>query len=155
MHRQRLKKKAQQPDSSGFTRRASGLSTSYPKTRIRGSRLLDAARILAFIELSRRLHQACEHAYDKQAADRLLPQKSTCADFIDKMLNIVQGPSVTGAGTQANAGRLLARWAGGALATQARNNPSIVPSGFKAKYVDGGQNLFAPVHIAGVAGGTL
>jgi hypothetical protein len=76
------------------------------------------------------------------------PQKSTCADFVDKLLSIVQGPAVIGTGTQPNAGRLLARWAGGALATQARNNPSIVPSG-------GGQNLYAPVHIAGVAGGTL
>jgi hypothetical protein len=64
------------------------------------------------------------------------------------MLSIVQGPAIPGAGSQANAGRLLARWAGGALATQARNNPSIVPSGFRARYVDGGQNLFAPVHIS-------
>ena len=84
-----------------------------------------------------------------------IPQTSTCADFVDKLLSTVQGPAVTGSGTQANAGRLLARWADGALKKQAKNNPSVVPSGFKAKYVDGGQNLFAPVHIAGVAGGTL
>ena len=84
-----------------------------------------------------------------------MPQKSSCADFVDKMWSLVKGPAVTGTGTQANPGRLLAPWAGGALARQARNNPTVVPSGFKAKYVAGGQNLFAPVHIAGVAGGTL
>lgn len=83
-----------------------------------------------------------------------LPQKSTCADFVDKMLNIVQGPAGIGV-TQTTAGRLLARWADKALAPQARNNNNVVPSGFKAKYVAGGQNLFASVHIAGVAGGTL
>ena len=71
---QRLKKKAQQRHSSSFTRSASGLSTSYLKTRIRGSRLPNAARILLFIELSSRLHQAYRHAYNKQAAEWLLPQ---------------------------------------------------------------------------------
>jgi hypothetical protein len=74
MHRQRLKKKAQQPSSSSFTRCASGHSTSYLKTRIRGSRLLNAARILALVELTRRLHQAYRQAYDKQTSDWLLPQ---------------------------------------------------------------------------------
>src|SRR5262249_41354101 len=57
-------------------RRSSGRSRSYPKTRVRASRLQNAARILAFIELSRRLHQAYRQAYDKQAADRLLPQNT-------------------------------------------------------------------------------
>jgi len=37
-------------------------------------RLINTARILALIELTRRLHQAYEHAYDKQAAEWLLPQ---------------------------------------------------------------------------------
>lgn len=47
---------------------------SYLKTRIRASRLFEAAFILAIVELTRRLHQACEHAYDKQAAGWVLPQ---------------------------------------------------------------------------------
>ena len=76
MHRQQLRKKPSRPISSSFTRRASRPATTYLKTRIRGSRLLNAARILAFIELSRRLHQAYRHAYDKQAADQLLPQNT-------------------------------------------------------------------------------
>jgi hypothetical protein len=56
--------------------RSSGPTRSYLKTCIRGSRLQNAARILALIELTRRVHQAYEQAYDKQAADRLLPQKT-------------------------------------------------------------------------------
>jgi|GEM_PF-5389369 len=51
-----------------------GHPTSYLKTRIRGSRLQNAARLLVLVELSRRLHQAYRFAYDKQAADQLLPQ---------------------------------------------------------------------------------
>jgi hypothetical protein len=35
---------------------------------------------------TRRLHQACEHAYDKQAADRLLPQDSG-QQFLTDALN--------------------------------------------------------------------
>jgi len=54
--------------------RATGPTPSYPKTRVRGSRLFEAAFILAIVELTRRLHQACEQAYDQQAADWLLPQ---------------------------------------------------------------------------------
>jgi len=54
--------------------RSSGPSMSYLQTRIRASRLLNAARILAIIELTHRLHQAYRFAYDKQAADWLLPQ---------------------------------------------------------------------------------
>jgi hypothetical protein len=77
MHPQQLKKKAARPLSSRATHRTSGRSTSYLKTRIRGSRLRNAARILVLVELTQRLHQACEHAYDKQAADRLLPQNPT------------------------------------------------------------------------------
>ncbi|MGH9970278.1 MAG: hypothetical protein ACREBG_21125 [Pyrinomonadaceae bacterium] len=55
-------------------RRSSGPSRSYLQTRVRGSRLYEAARILAIVELSSRLHQAYRQAYDKQASDRLLPQ---------------------------------------------------------------------------------
>jgi len=47
---------------------------SYLKTRIRGSRLQNVVRILVLIELTQRLRQAYRFAYDKQAADRLLPQ---------------------------------------------------------------------------------
>ena len=54
--------------------RAARPSRSYLQTRIRGQRLLNAARILAFIELSRRLHQAYRQAYDQQAAEWLIPQ---------------------------------------------------------------------------------
>jgi hypothetical protein len=74
MHPQQLRKKASRPISSSFTNRTPRHPKSYLKTRIRGSRLRNAARLLALVELTRRLHQACEHAYDKQAADRLLPQ---------------------------------------------------------------------------------
>ena len=79
MHRQQLRKKAPQPLSPGAIDRPidrpSGVPISYLKTRIRGSQLLNPARILALIELSRRLHQAYRQAYDKQAAEWLLPQK--------------------------------------------------------------------------------
>src|SRR5215471_3608604 len=54
--------------------RSSGHARSYLQTRIRASRLQNAARILAFIELSRRLHQAYRQAYDKSASGQLLPQ---------------------------------------------------------------------------------
>ena len=74
MHRQQLRKKVPRSHSSRFTMRASGLPMSYLKTRLRGSRLQNSARLLALIELSRRLHQAYRHAYDKQASDQLLPQ---------------------------------------------------------------------------------
>ncbi|MGH9966661.1 MAG: hypothetical protein ACREBG_02345 [Pyrinomonadaceae bacterium] len=56
--------------------RATGPTRSYLKTRVRASRLYEAAFILVLIELNRRLHQAYQQAYDKHAADRLLPQKS-------------------------------------------------------------------------------
>ncbi|MCA1837228.1 MAG: hypothetical protein LC674_00075, partial [Actinobacteria bacterium] len=68
------KERARQRSTSRLAHRASGPSRSYPKTRVRASRLYEAAFILAFIELSRRLHQAYEQAYDKQAADKVLPQ---------------------------------------------------------------------------------
>jgi hypothetical protein len=74
MHPQQLRKKAQQPLSPGSIDRPSSRPTSYLKTRIRGSRLQNAANILALVELTRRLHQAYAQAYDKQTADRLLPQ---------------------------------------------------------------------------------
>ena len=77
MHPQQLKKRAPRPIPSRIPERTSTRSNSYLKTRIRGSRLQNAARILAFIELSRRLHQAYRQAYDKQAADWLLPQNTT------------------------------------------------------------------------------
>jgi hypothetical protein len=55
---------------------APGPTLSYLQTRVRASRLYQAAFILAIIELTRRLHQAYEHAYDKQAADWVLPQNT-------------------------------------------------------------------------------
>jgi len=76
MHPQQLRRKAKRRPSSSFTRRASSPSISYLQTRIRGSRLLNAARLLVLIELTHRLHQAYRFAYDKQAADWLLPRKS-------------------------------------------------------------------------------
>ena len=68
------KERATQLGRSRLAHRASGPTLSYPKTRVRGSRLLEAAFILAIVELTRRLHQAYAHAYDKQAADWVLPQ---------------------------------------------------------------------------------
>jgi hypothetical protein len=86
-------------------------------------------------------------------------QKSTCADFVDKLMSVIEGLPIVGAGTQANAGRALAKWAKDTLAVQAnklmKEHPELVPTGFKPELVQGGQNLFAGVHIAGVAGGTL
>ena len=77
MHRQQLKKKASRPISSSVTNRLPRDPHSYLKTRIRGSRLLNAARLLVLVEITQRLHQAYRYAYDKQAADRLLPQNPT------------------------------------------------------------------------------
>jgi hypothetical protein len=86
-------------------------SHSYLKTRIRGSRLVNAARILVLVELTQRLHQAYAQAYDKQAADRLLPQNpggemiparnllpevyhlldnNRCFTFISNLLNVAR-----------------------------------------------------------------
>ncbi|HYW73746.1 MAG TPA: hypothetical protein VE961_22170 [Pyrinomonadaceae bacterium] len=79
--------------------RSSGHARSYLQTRIRASRLQNAARILAFIELSRRLHQAYRQAYDKSASGQLLPQnspvdsakkalsQSSCSEFYKRVLN--------------------------------------------------------------------
>ena len=68
--------------------RATGPPPSYPKTRVRGSRLYEAAFILAIIELTRRLHPAYEQAYDKHAVGSVLPQKPApveldCHGFAD------------------------------------------------------------------------
>ena len=68
------KGKTSQLDRSRSSHRAPGPTMSYLQTRVRASRLYEAAFILAIAELTRRLHQACEQAYDKQAADWLLPQ---------------------------------------------------------------------------------
>ncbi len=74
MHRQQPRKKASRPISWSVSNRTPGRSTRYLQTRIRGPRLPNAARILVIVELTHRLHQAYADAYDKQAADRLLPQ---------------------------------------------------------------------------------
>ena len=71
------KGKITQLDRSRSSHRATGPTRSYLKTRVRASRLLNAARILAIVELTRRLHQAYQHAYDKQAAEWLLPQNTS------------------------------------------------------------------------------
>mgnify|MGYP003288520115 CR=1 FL=1 len=63
--------------------RSYGPTRSYLQTRVRASRLLNAVRILALLELSRRLHQAYRQAYDKQAADWLLPQNSNTPQTTD------------------------------------------------------------------------
>ena len=68
------KEKDRQLTRSRLAHRASGPTLSYPKTRVRASRLSQAAFILAIVELTRRLHQAYGFAYDKQAADWVLPQ---------------------------------------------------------------------------------
>jgi hypothetical protein len=69
------KEKNRQLTRSRLAHRASGPTTSYPKTRVRGSRLLEAAFILAFIELTHRLHQAYHLAYDETMVGSVLPQK--------------------------------------------------------------------------------
>jgi hypothetical protein len=82
MHPQQLKKKASRPLSSRVIEHLPGRSTSYLKTRIRGSRLQNAARILVLVELTQRLHQAYRFAYDKQASDQLLPQNPESVDLV-------------------------------------------------------------------------
>ena len=74
MHPQQLKKKPR--GLSPRAHRTAGDPKSYLKIRTRGSRLLNAARFLVLVKLSRRLHQAYAQAYDKQAADKLLPQNT-------------------------------------------------------------------------------
>ena len=76
-----------------------GPSRSYPKTRVRASRLYQAAFILAIVELTRRLHPAYEQAYDKHAVGSVLPQKpaptpppTDCqrfADIVDEIADAV------------------------------------------------------------------
>ena len=70
--------------------RATGPPPSYPKTRVRGSRLYEAAFILAIIELTRRLHPAYEQAYDKHAVGSVLPQNPD-APAINKLVNEALG----------------------------------------------------------------
>lgn len=82
MHPQQLKKKVSRPISSRVADRISTRSNSYLKTRIRGSRLQNAARLLLLVELTQRLHQAYAQAYDKQASDQLLPQNSNTPQTI-------------------------------------------------------------------------
>ena len=72
--------------------RASAQSRGYLKTRIRGQRLLNVARILALVELTKRLHQTYRFAYDKQAADWLLPQKPVPAPGPDPTEHIGLSP---------------------------------------------------------------
>ena len=64
------------PAAAKEKRGSSGRSRTYLKTRVRGQRLQNAALILAFIELTQRLHQAYRQAYDKQTAEWLLPQNT-------------------------------------------------------------------------------
>ena len=84
MKRPAAKGKITQLDRSRLAHRASGPTLSYLKTRVRASRLYQAAFILAIAELTRRLHQAYQQAYDKHAVDWVLPQKP--APDIDKLL---------------------------------------------------------------------
>lgn len=69
------KGKITQLDRSRSWRRASGPTMSYLKTRVRASRLYEAAFILAIAELTRRLHQAYQQAYDETVVGSVLPQK--------------------------------------------------------------------------------
>jgi len=82
----------------------------------------------------------------------LAPQKtntSDCGKFIDDMiLRVAFSENLAGAG------RGMALWARDELAPQATKG-TLGFGGFKQKYTDGGQNGFALVHIAGVAGVTL
>lgn len=78
-------------------------------------------------------------------------QKTACSMFIDLLLNTAASVE----GGQAMVGRELAKWAGGSLKDAVEKNKGNVPSGFQEKYTTGGQNGFAMVHVAGVAGVTL
>ena len=78
-------------------------------------------------------------------------QKTACSMFIDMLLGAISHVE----GGQANAGRALAIWAGGSLKAAVEKNMGNVPSGFQDKYLTGGQNGMAMVHIAGMAGVTL
>lgn len=69
-------------------------STSYLKTRIRGSRLLNVACLLLLAELTQRLHQAYAQAYDKQAADQLLPQNPPVIFLTAQLLSNDKDPRV-------------------------------------------------------------
>jgi hypothetical protein len=120
--------------------RSSGPSRSYPETRVRASRLLAAAHILAIVELSRRLHQACEHAYGKQAAEWLLPQKPSVGSDPD--------PITSPAGQDCNISVSLTK------DTFFQDNPSY-PNG-PSSYKDGGANGYGlgfTVTVSDLSGG--
>lgn len=81
------------PAAAKEKRGSSARSRSYLQTRVRVSRLYEAAFILAFIELSRRLHQAYAQAYDKQAAEWLLPQNPTIPLDVNKIGELLNNPT--------------------------------------------------------------
>ena len=75
--------------------------------------------------------------------------KSDCGNFIDQLISQLS-PLLL----QQGIGRGMARWAQNTLAPLAQKN-KLGFSGFKEKYIAGGQNGWALVHVAGVAGVTL
>ena len=88
----------------------------------------------------------------QQSASGLNPQgtKSGCRSFVDLLVD----RTVDGGQMKDDAGRNLALWARGTLAPQAKAG-KLPFDGFKANLIDGGQNGYAMVHIAGVAGVSL
>jgi hypothetical protein len=75
---------------------------------------------------------------------------SDCGRFVDDLVKEGVGPYLF----QADLGRHLALLARDTLAPQAKKG-TLGFDGFQQKYIAGGQNGFALVHIAGVAGVTL
>jgi RHS repeat-associated protein len=76
-------------------------------------------------------------------------EPTDCANFVDELIG-----RVSSIGSQANIGRGLSAWAKYTLSRQATAG-ELGFRGFREQYTDGGQNGFALVHIAGVAGATL
>lgn len=106
--------------------------------------------------LSSNTHQAYGLVYDKYAVGWGVPPnsspKSGCAQFVDSLMDQVGrlGASVTFAGLGAN----LASHAKYTLAPLAQAN-KLAYDGFKENLIAGGQNGWAMVHIAGIAGAYL
>jgi len=77
-------------------------------------------------------------------------QPSSCETFVDNLVRLGTDPVLS----QTNAGRRLGNLARGGLAKAAREG-LLRLDGFQQRYIAGGQDGFAQVHIVGVAAATL
>ena len=168
MHPQQLKKRASRSISSRIPDRISTRPNSYLKTRIRGSQLQNAARILVLVELTQTLHQAYRFAYDKHASDQLLPQNpgqtnqpanplpfDSCAEFATSLAGIATDALLTGH-VKGYGQRLTARLWGSDLAKLAysgyERHIHNAFEGFKPELVSAGENSPQGPQGAGVYG---